>query len=353
MIMNDNKPIIFFSFCGQALQTKTLALDLYNGNKVFKESMDKLDCFIKNKYFNGESMLNKLRTQPDDAIPNRDQFVVHAFLFMFQVSIFELLKSEGISPSAIFGTSCGEISAAYCSGTLDLETACNISFFRASMTSKVGSLNPPAKLIGIEISCEEYNRLFSEKYPNVEMAAILSPKQIYVGCGDIEQVDRLYDDALKQGYQVKSYPAQIAFHTSAMDCIKDDVLKQVIIPNPSKIPIFSSVTGEMFNNSSLKFDQNYLFKNLRNTVQNVKTHHNIFKFIEESGGKNVIMVEISPNPTMIPTIKESLKTIDSKLFNSLCENYKNNITFLPTLERSKNDIISINETISEIKKQLF
>ncbi|KAN0047664.1 hypothetical protein ACTA71_002048 [Dictyostelium dimigraforme] len=297
-------------------------------------------------------MLNKLRNQPDDAIPNSDQFVVHSFLFMFQVSIFELLKSEGILPSVLYGASCGEISAAYCSGVLDLETACDISFFRATMTSKVGSLNPPGKLIGINVGNEEFNRLFSKSHPKVEIVANISPKEVYVGCNDIEQVDSLFNDALKKGYQLKSYPSKIAFHTSAMDCIKEDVLKQTIIAKPSKIPLFSCVNGVMFNETTFKFDQNYLFRNLRDTVENVITYHNIFKFIEENGGTKVIVVEISPNSTLITNMIESLKTLNSKLFNPQNENYKSNITFLPTLNKSKNDLISISETISEIKKQL-
>ncbi|KAK5581106.1 hypothetical protein RB653_001134 [Dictyostelium firmibasis] len=353
MINNENKPFIVFSFCGQALQSKTLALELYNGNKVFKESMDKLDSYIKNKYFNGESMLNKLRTQPDDAIPNSDQFVVHSFLFMFQVSIFELLKSEGITPSVIYGASCGEISASYCSGILDLETACNISFFRATIISKVSSLNPPAKLIGINVSNEEFIERFQRKYPKVEVIAKLKPDLVYVGCSDIEQVDSLFEDASNQGLELKSYPAKVAFHSSAMDCIKEDVLKQTIIPRPSIIPIFSCVNGIQFNEKTFKFDQNYLFRNLRDTVENVITYHNIFKYIEENGGKKAIVVEISPNPTMLANIFDSLKTLNSKLFNPINENYKNNITFLPTLDKTKNDVLSMNETIEEIKKQLI
>ncbi|KAN0041339.1 hypothetical protein ACTFIV_003877 [Dictyostelium citrinum] len=354
MISNDNETIIVFCFSGQTLLYNNLVKELYNGNQIFKESMDKIDNHLKNKYY-GESMLNKLWTYQENKFPHNNQYLVHSILLMIQISLFEVYKSEGITPSIVFSLSCGETSTAYCSGILDFETACEVSFQRARLISKVESSSKPGTLATINITPNEFNEMFSKKYPSIEISSNLAPSSVFLGCRDLTELDKLKIDVLQHGYVCRSFPFNVAFHTSAMDIIKEDTLKLKINSKSPKIKMFSSVDGEIFNNSSSSdlYDENYLFKNIRNKVEFANSVHQVFKYIENNGSNKVILVEISPGVVMQNYIFESLKYLDSKIFNPLNNsNFQNNVTLLSGLNKDIDDISSMNNTISEIKKKL-
>ncbi|KAN0047665.1 hypothetical protein ACTA71_002049 [Dictyostelium dimigraforme] len=353
MISKENEPFLVFCFSGQTFLYKNLVKELYNGNSIFRESIDKIDNHLKNNYY-GESMLNKLWTYPENKFPHNDQYLVHSILLMIQISLFEVYKSEGIIPSIVFSLSCGETSTAYCSGMVDFETACEISYQRARLISKVETLSKPGTLATIQITPKEYFEKFSKKYPSIEISSNLAPTSVFLGCKDLSELDRLKVDVEEQGLVCRSFPFNIAFHTSAMDIIKEDTLKLNIKSKSPIIKYVSSIDGKIIEESNEPFyDENYLFKNIRNKVEFALSVEQVFKYIEKNGSNKVILVEISPGVIMENYIIESLKSLDSKLFNPLNNNnFQNNVTILSGLNKDIDDITSINKTISEIKKKL-
>ncbi|KAJ8123005.1 hypothetical protein ONZ43_g943 [Nemania bipapillata] len=66
-----------------------------------------------------------------------------------QIALVELLKSFGVSPKAVVGHSSGEIAAAYTTGSLTLQSACKVSYFRGQLA---GRLKAKAGSVGAMIS---------------------------------------------------------------------------------------------------------------------------------------------------------------------------------------------------------
>ncbi|KAN0014957.1 hypothetical protein ACTFIU_001278 [Dictyostelium citrinum] len=350
--MDSNNASIVFHFCGQGAHWKTMALDLYNENKIFKESMDRIDNYLKINYFNGESMLNKLRNLEPNEIPSKDQFLSHAVLFIFQVSLFELYKSEGIIPSLIYGVSCGEMASLYCSGALSLKSACDLLFERARLMELASKRCERAFLFIATIGDDEFNEKYSKKYPDIEIGGYLSNYSVLLGTCNYEQFDQILKEFNENGIQIKRLNTQLPFHTSGMDSILEDALKTKDIEFNDlsfTIPTYSSSNGYRYDQSN-PFN---IFKSIRKCFCTKIAFQNIFRNLELNGKKKVIFVELSPHPISSPIIFEIVKTLNSTIFTTTSDNDKNiNVISLASLNKKSNDIKHLRENLKIIKRHI-
>ena len=118
---------IAFIYAGQGSQVAGMGLDLYEGNEVFKKSMDELDATgrIKELCFNTEiSELSKTdNTQPA--------------MVGFAIAVTEVLMSMGIKPAYAAGLSLGEYSALYAAGVFSKTQAIDLVSFRGKQMATV------------------------------------------------------------------------------------------------------------------------------------------------------------------------------------------------------------------------
>ncbi|KAK5581109.1 hypothetical protein RB653_001137 [Dictyostelium firmibasis] len=346
----EETPIVIY-FCGQAVQWKTMALKLYNENSIFRESMDKIDNYLKNNYFNGESMLNKLRSLNDDeGTNNEDQILTHSILFMFQSSLFELFKSEGINPSFIFGISCGEMASLYCSGALSLQKVCDLLIERAKLMDKAMKINPNGFPIFVKIEKEEFNENYSKRYPEIEISAKFSNNSLLLATCNSDQNERFCQEIKEKEIFLRPIPSKIAFHTSAMDCIEEEAQKVKEIEfsaNSFCIPTYCSYNGKLYDESN----SYNVFKSIRNCVEANIVFQDILKSLESNGFKKVIFVEITPHPILTPILFENVKSIKSSVFTTISNDDPfPNVISLSSLNKSNDDIVHINSVLNTIKK---
>ncbi|KAK5581107.1 hypothetical protein RB653_001135 [Dictyostelium firmibasis] len=349
----SNTPPIVFIFCGQAVLWKTMALELYNENSVFRESMDKIDNYLKNNYFNGESMLNKLRLlNDDDESPNNNQYLSHSILFMFQVSLFELYKSEGISPSLIYGVSCGEMASLYCSGGVSLKNTCDLLIERARLIDKIVKNCPKGIPFFTSLGSDEFIEKYSKKYSDIEIAGIHTDFSLLMGTTNFEQFDQLFKEFKEKEIPIKRINACIPFHTSAMDFIKDDAfrIKEIKFDeNSFTVPTYSSSNGKRYNENN-SFN---IFKSIRNCLCTKIAIQDIFNKIEINGSKKVIFVELSPHPIASPMMYEIVRTLKSTIFTTTNNDEINpNVISLSSLNKNENDNIVFNNGIKTIKRHI-
>ncbi|KAN0014955.1 hypothetical protein ACTFIU_001276 [Dictyostelium citrinum] len=347
----DNAAIVFI-FCGQAVLWKTMALDLYNGNQIFRESMNKIDSYLKINYFNGQSMLEKLRNLEPNESPNKDQYLSHAVLFMFQVSLFELYKSEGINPSFIYGVSCGEMASLYCSGALSLKSVCDLIMERARLMEIVGQKCTNGISFFATIGGDEFIERYSKKYPDVEIGGRHTDFSSLLGTSNSEQFDQLLKEFNENGIQIKRLNTQIPFHTSGIDCVKEEASKinDITFDDFSfTIPTYTSSNGKRFNESN-PFN---IFKSIRNCLCTKIAIQDILRTLESNGKKKVIFVELSPHPIGSPLMFEIVKTLNSRIFTTTSEFENNpNVISLASLNKNNNDNVHFNENIKLIKRHI-
>ncbi|KAM9983983.1 hypothetical protein ACTFIY_000701 [Dictyostelium cf. discoideum] len=345
-IMKDNNknPILVFVFCGIGGQWNQMGKQLYETNKVFKQSMDEIDQ-IFNRLF-GYSILKKLRSISDDDSKGINEFITsQPSIFMLQVSLFEFYKSWGINPSINVGHSFGEISSAYCSGILDLETACFIVYKRSIIQTKtIGS----GRMLVIGLSEDEYIKQYQSQYPSIEISCFNSPSSIVISGSELD-LTTITSSLKEKNVFTYLLGSPAALHSSKQKVIKDDILtqlKDIKFKQPT-IKTFSTVTTNLFDNSTTTpFDSNYIFSNIRKPVSFEKTIKNIFNHIETNDlGSNVIFLELSPLPTLTNYIKEMIP-LNSNYFYIDDES----ITILTSLNKKKSidELQEIKLTISQI-----
>ncbi|KAK5581871.1 hypothetical protein RB653_003451 [Dictyostelium firmibasis] len=337
---NEKNPPLIFSFCGQGPQYPKMGLELYQNEPIFKQSMDEIDLLLKKQF--GYSILEKLRSiKDDDKISINELSIAQPSMFMIHISLFTLYKHWGIIPSIIVGHSFGEISAAYCSGMIDLKTACFLVYIRAVLQNKTNGLG---RLLSIGLSEEQFKSQYSISYPNIEIACYNSQSSIVI-CGNENELLEISESLkIKQIFSTL-LGSNAAFHSSKQDIIKDEVIESTkdIISKLPTITTFSTVTSNQFDENT-PFDSKYIFDNIRQPVLFQQTIENIFKYIESNDlGNSIVFLELSPHPTLNYYIKEMIPNLNSDYFNG-----DESISLLSSLKRKTNDTVSIQATISQL-----
>ncbi|KAN0039485.1 hypothetical protein ACTA71_007274 [Dictyostelium dimigraforme] len=345
VIIKSTEPTIVFIFPGQGPQFNRMGLELYEKEVVFRDSINEINELFK-KYY-GYSVLDKLRN-----IDNDDKHFIHLptiaqpSIIMIQISLFRLLKHWNINPSFIIGHCFGEIASSFCSGMIDLETCVRIAYHRSTLQDKlVGT----GKMLSVNISEHQYNEEYSKQYPLVEIACYNSFNSIVVSGSE--------DDLMKLSSQLKLKSifnvllgTKIGYHSESLNEIKDELISTIgtFKSNPPTIPIFSTVSSELFYNEKEKkqntiFDSDYIFKSSREPVMFKEAISNLYSHIETNniGNGSVTFIEITSHPALSFYLNEMIPQ-NSNFFD------KDSITILQTLNRKKNDIKEIQKVISTL-----
>ncbi|KAM9971204.1 hypothetical protein ACTFIW_011180 [Dictyostelium discoideum] len=332
MSFKGKNPITIFVFSGQGSQYPKMALELYNNDEIFKKSIDLIDSKLS-KYY-GYSVLEKLRSiRDDDTTSVHDPTISQPAVCMLSVALFELYKHWGVNPSFILGHSLGEISASYCSGMIDLDTFCYILYHRSIAQIKT---HGNGRMLSINISDEQFKSMYSQKYTQIEIACYNSPQSIVVA-GNESILNEISKELKEKGIFTAMLGSLSSFHTSSQQCTKDSILKLNIQSNQPKVPIFSTVTTNLFNESN-PFNSRYVYNNIINPVRFTQTISNIYKHIESNQLNNdIVFIEIAPHPTLSFYIKQMVPS-------SLNES----VSVYSALHKKKNDVEEFQQTISNL-----
>ncbi|EGC39468.1 hypothetical protein DICPUDRAFT_147748 [Dictyostelium purpureum] len=342
MLSADIKKIItVFVFCGQSSQYNTMALELYNNNEIFKQSMDLLDCELS-KYY-GYSVLDKLRSiKDDDIISIHDPTYAQPAICMVQASLVQLYKHWGIEPSFLVGHSLGEVTASYCSGMIDLDTFCYVVYHRSVLQSSTSGCG---KMLSISISSDEFISNYSSSYQTIEIACYNSPTSIVVA-GNEDQLLNLSKELKEKGIFTAMLGSLSSFHTSSQMMIKDKVLNLNFESKPPSIPSFSTTTSNLYDENT-RFTAEHSFQNILNPVYFTQTITNLYNHIESNQlGNEIVFIEIAPHPTLSFYLKQMVPKKSSTTSNYFKDGEF--ISIYSPLHKKKNDSLEINQLISNL-----
>jgi acyl transferase domain-containing protein/NADPH:quinone reductase-like Zn-dependent oxidoreductase/SAM-dependent methyltransferase len=138
-----------------------------------------------------------------------------------QIALIELLRSFGITPSAVVGHSSGEIAAAYCTGALSLRSACKVAYFRGKLAAQLAAtttLRGSMIAVGLsESKAGPYIRAIAQKFgrAGIVVACINSPKSVTIS-GDEAQVDALKELLNKESIFARKLQVDVAYHSPHM-----------------------------------------------------------------------------------------------------------------------------------------
>ena len=320
-------------FSGQGTQWAGCGRTLYNTDPVFRRVIDAIeehwrehsDISLREAYFSAEqSALDEVE-------------LAQPVIFMIQCALVELFKTWGVYPDCVVGHSSGEVAAAYACGALSLAEATRLVFHRATLQQRTAgsgrmltiSLDRP----GVEELLETLRVPFrsEEDLPTQVEIACENASASTVICGKETVLQPIMEELNRRNLQHQLIPGNIAFHSSAMDPLKDDALSALSFLNDcafdAEVPLISSVTGEKTD----RLDNTYWWSNIRQPVQFTAAMKTIKQYYRSD-----VVLEIAPHSALQPLIAQCLADI---LPAPAC---------IPTLMRNTDARISFNHALGAL-----
>ena len=320
-------------FSGQGTQWTGCGRALYETVPVFRRVIDAIEEHWRE--YSDISLREACFSAEQSALDEVE--LAQPVIFMIQCALVELFKTWGVYPDCVVGHSSGEVAAAYACGALSLAEATRLVFHRATLQQRVAGsgrmlvigLDRP----GVEELLDTLRVPFRPEAalpPQVEIACENAPASTVI-CGKETVLQPIIEELDRRNLQNQLIPGNIAFHSSAMDALKDDALSALSFLNDSasdaEVPLISSVTGE----KTERLDSAYWWSNIRRPVQFAAA----MKTIKQDYQPDVVL-EIAPHGTLQSTIAQCLAdTVPAP-------------TYIPTLMKGTDAHISFNQALGAL-----
>ena len=231
----QNKPALIFS--GNGTQWPHMAKDLMESEPAFMKGAELFDKAYSE--LSGWSTLEMIRSGGDISSASKGNPCV----LTVEIGLFSLLSERGIEASAVIGHSGGEIAAAYASGVLSIEDAAKVAWGHVCI---IGHLAGTGTMAHISLSAEDL-KPYLDGLPEVTIAARNSPyATILVGREEplrsiVEKVEADTDVFCRM------LRVDVPLHSPSVEPYFNEIGSIIsgISPNPSKIPIYSTLYGRL------------------------------------------------------------------------------------------------------------
>ena len=256
---NSLTPVAFM-FSGQGSQHVNMGLELYQHERVFRESLD--HCADHLFGLLGLDFRHVLypsgSTGDGDPDKLNETWLTQPVLFAIEYSLACWWMSLGVTPAAMVGHSLGEYVAACIAGVFTLEDALDIVAYRGRLMYGL----PAGAMLAVSLP--------SDGIPLTEalsLAAVNSPDQCVVSGPnlDIAAMEELHAN---RSVACRRLITSHAFHSSMMDPILaafEDRMSKATLRAP-RIPYLSNVTGNWIRPEEAT-DPAYWARHLRHTVR--------------------------------------------------------------------------------------
>ncbi|MCP3063711.1 SDR family NAD(P)-dependent oxidoreductase [Myxococcus sp. K38C18041901] len=282
-------PRVVFLFTGQGGQWSGAGRALLEEEPVFREALRSVDAVLMK--LAGWSVIEELqREQPRFELAHISQ-PAH---FALQAALVALLRSWGVEPDAVLGSSIGEVAAAHAAGVLSVEDAMRITLERSRILAAIAGTGA---MSAVELSEAEATEAIANHGTRLSVAALNSPTSVLLS-GDAEAMEEVLGALSARGVSCRRLGLDYASHSHAVEPHLE-ALRQALeglAPRPESLPIFSSVSG--LRAEGRDFDRDYWARNLRQPVRFAPA----ISALASEG--HSLFVEIGPNAVLSRPVQQ-------------------------------------------------
>ena len=292
---------IVFLFGGQGSQWYAMGRQLITCEPVFRKAILTVNNLARD--LGGPlSLIEELLAQEDKS-RIAENSISQPATFAVQYATAQLLLSWKIFPSAVIGHSLGEIAAACVADIITVKEAVHIVLTRSTLQDQCPSNGSMAALGMSENEAQELI-IALRLDATLSIAAVNDAEGVTVS-GDSQSVEALGRHLAVHSRDTfwRVLGTKKAFHSPHMELIKVPFLNFMktlkIRPKLSKIPMYSTVDGEIV--SAMQLNEDYWWRNIRYAVLFQQAMKNLLK----DGYK--LIAEISSQPILAHNIKQITK----------------------------------------------
>ena len=282
-----------FVFSGMGPQWWGMGRQLLREERVFRAAIEKCDAALR--ACSPWSLLDQFSAaEADSRMANPDFAQVSNFAI--QAALAELWASWGITPGAVIGHSGGAMAAAYVAGVYSLEDAIRLTYHRSRLQ---GQPTNEGRMLAVGAPWAEIESLVKQHADRVSLAAVNGPSAITLA-GDGEALERIFSALEQRQVFVRFLPVTIAYHSPAMDKIRDEFLASVadLHGRKARIPLMSDSTAQWLDGPEC--DAAYWWRAIR---QPVLFANGITQLLENEVRT---FVEVSPHPVLSASIVDCM-----------------------------------------------
>ncbi|RDL32026.1 Reducing type I polyketide synthase [Venustampulla echinocandica] len=323
-------PRLTFIFTGQGAQWHAMARELLN-YPTFQGSLLMSQACLK-KMGCKWSLLDELSKTRETSRVNDPEFS-QTLCTAIQVALVDILREIGVVPSTVVGHSSGEISAAYCTGSINRESAIKLAYHRGVLASKLArssqsshcmaSIGLPAGEVDIYLEALALQQNFDPS--QITISCINSPKNVTISGPktDVEAVVAYMDE---EQVFARKLLVNVAYHSPQMLTIANEYLdliggleRDVLL---MKSVMVSSVTSDIVSSDVLCAGQYWVrnmvspvnfFGAMKKTCSRSDANGRIKK-LDRSHLKDIVtnaLLEIGPHSALQGPIRDSLTSLNS------------------------------------------
>lgn len=212
------------------------------------------------------------------------------------VSLARLWRSHGLVPSAVVGSSQGEIAAACVAGALSLHDAVKIVVLRSRLFAD--ELRGNGAVVSVAApEAEVRARLAAQGDGTLHLGGVNGPHAVTV-VGALPALERFVADATRDGLRARLVASSVASHCDQVDPLRSRILDLFadVTPTRTDVAFCSTVSGSFTDTAAL--DAAYWFDNARRPV----AFDPAVRTLLDAGHR--FFVEISPHPVLVHAVQD-------------------------------------------------